>query len=92
MAILSRTKDECREKAICWKSIYVKSTGLKINAAKTKAMRMNTNNNQPIVNGNVVDDVKHFIYLGTTVSETGGTNEDIRIILGRARLAYNKLN
>jgi hypothetical protein len=72
---------------------YAKSTGLKINAAKTKAMRMNTNN-QPIeIDDTTVDDVKHFIYLyvGATVSKTGGTNEDIRRRLGHARLAYNKL-
>jgi hypothetical protein len=37
------------------------------------------------------DDAKHFIYLGTTVSETGGTIEDIRRRLGHARLAYNEL-
>lgn len=61
-------------------------------AAKTNAKRMNTNNNQPIeVDGTAVDDVKHFIYLGATVRESGGTNEDIRRRLGHARLAYNKL-
>ena len=70
---------------------YAKSTGLKINVAKTKAMRMNTNN-QPIeIDGTAVDDVKHFINLGTKVSETGGTNEDILRRLGHARLVYNKL-
>ena len=56
-------------------------------------MRMNTNN-QPIkIDDTTVDDVKHFIYLhvDATVSETGGTNEDIRRRLGHARLAYNKL-
>jgi hypothetical protein len=71
---------------------YTKSTGLKIDAAKTKAMRMNTSNNKPIeIDGTAVDNVKHFIYLGATVSETGGTNKDIRRRLGHARLAYNKL-
>ena len=69
-----------------------KSTGLKINAAKSKAMRMNTNNNQPIeIDGTAVDDVKHFIYIGATVSERGGTNEDIRRRLTHARLAFNNL-
>ena len=53
-------------------------------------MRMNTNNNQPIeIDGTTVDDVKHFIYLGATVSEAGGTNQNIRRRLGHARLAYS---
>ena len=60
--------------------------------AKTKAKRMNTNNNKLIeIDGTAVDNVKHFIYLGTTVCETGGTNKDIRRRLSHARLAYNKL-
>jgi hypothetical protein len=63
---------------------YTKSTGLKIDAAKAKAMRMNTSNNKPIeIDGTAVDNVKHFIYLGVTVSETGGINKDIRRRLGR---------
>ena len=60
--------------------------------AKTKAKRMNTNNNKLIeIDGTAVDNVKHFIYLGATVCETGGTNKDIRRRLSHARLAYNKL-
>jgi len=91
IALLSSTTDQMQRKSNLLNT-YVKSTGLKINAAKTKAMRMNTNNNKPIeIDGTAVDDAKHFIYLGATVSETGGTNEDIRRRLGHARLAYNKL-
>jgi hypothetical protein len=60
--------------------------------AKTKAKRMNTNNNKLIeIDATAVDNVKHFIYLGATVCETGGTNKDIRRRLSHARLAYNKL-
>jgi len=57
----------------------------------TVAMRMNTSNNKPLeIDGTAVDNVKHFIYLGATVSETGGTNKDIRRRLDHARLTYNK--
>ena len=77
IALLSSTKDQMQRKSNLLNT-YAKSTGLKINAAKTKAMRMNTNNNQPIeIDGTAVDDIKHFIYLGATVSETVGTIEDI---------------
>ena len=60
---------------------------------KTKATMMNTSNSQPIeIDGTAVDYAKHLIHLGATVSDTGGTNEDIHRILGHARLAYNKLS
>jgi hypothetical protein len=54
---------------------------------------MNTNNNKLIeIDGTAVDNVKHFIYLGTTVCETGGTNKDIRRRLSHARLAVKLLS
>jgi hypothetical protein len=50
-----------------------------INAGKTKVMWLNANNSQAItISVKDVDDVEDFIYLGTTISKTGGTNVDIR--------------
>ena len=71
---------------------HVKSTGLKINASKTKVMRINARNTQAITAaGEEIEDVSSFIYLGGTVNNEGGTTEDIRRRLGHARSAYNKL-
>ena len=36
--------------------------------------------------------MEDFIYLGATVSKTGGTNEDIRRRIDHARVAFNKLH
>jgi hypothetical protein len=36
--------------------------------------------------------VEDFIYLGATISKTGGTNEDIRRRIGHARVVFNKLH
>ena len=36
-----------------------------------------------IIAGKEVEDVNNFVYLGATVSSTGGTNEDIRRRLSR---------
>ena len=91
IALLSSTKDQIQRKCNLL-NIYAKATGLKINAAKTKSMRMNTNHAQLIeVDGTAVDDVEQFVYLGATVTHTGGTSEDIRKRLGHARVAYHRL-
>lgn len=64
-------------------NIYAIITGLKRNAAKTKEMRMNTNNRHYIETyGVTVENLEQFIYLGATVSHTEETNEDIQRVLG----------
>jgi hypothetical protein len=91
IALLASTREQIQTKCNLL-SKHAKSTGLKINAAKTKSMRMNTKNTQPIeIEGTVVDEVDNFVYLGATVCQTGGTNEDIRKRIGHARTAYHKL-
>ena len=69
-------------------NIHAKSTGLKINTAKTNTKfltimgKSGTRCQQFHPFGKVVEDVSNFIYLGATVSNTGGTIEDIRSRLG----------
>jgi hypothetical protein len=56
-------------------------------------MWLNANNSQAItISVKDVDDVEDFIYLGTTISKTGGTNVDIRRRIDHARVAFNKLH
>ena len=56
-------------------------------------MRVNARNNEAItVNGLALEDVEKFIYLGATVCEQGGGDEDIKATLGKARGAFVKLN
>jgi len=50
---------------------YASRTGLKVNAKKTKLMRINNKEQRPTeVNGINTEDVEEFTYLGTTVSTT----------------------
>ncbi|XP_056020368.1 uncharacterized protein LOC130054462 [Ostrea edulis] len=50
-----------------------KSTGLNINAIKTKVMIINANNTQAITaTGEEMEDVTNFIYLGGTINTKGG--------------------
>lgn len=54
------------------------SLGLKINTKKTRHLRMNSRANESImVNGDVVDEVDHFTYLGSKVSTSEDGEEEI---------------
>ena len=56
-------------------------------------MRVNARNNEAItVNGQALEDVEKFVYLGATVCKQGGGDEDIKARLGKARGAFVKLN
>ena len=55
-----------------------KGTGLKININKTKVMRFNAASEEKvIVNGEELEDVDSFVYLGAKVSTAGGADDDI---------------
>jgi hypothetical protein len=72
-------------------SLYqtAKSTGLEINIDKTKNLRINAQQNDPItLNGNDIEDISHFTYLGSIVNTTGGADEDIRIRKGKVRQVF----
>ena len=62
-------------------------TGLEINTQKTKSMRVNTATNTLIQFAEQdIEDVESFTYLGSLISKTGGTEEDIKSRIGKARL------
>ena len=53
--------------------------GLKINAKKSKVMRINVRNDQRMkVNDEQVDDVEEFLYLGALLDKEGGATKDIQ--------------
>ena len=63
--------------------------GLKLNTEKTKMMRINTSRTEPIrLGNNEIEDVTSFTYVGSIVDTTGGTDQDIKIRIGKARTAY----
>ena len=69
-----------------------KGTGLKISTTKTKLMRINANNNNTVVvDGQQVEDVDSFNYLGAKTTKHGGAEDDIKCRLGKARGAFKKL-
>ena len=91
IALTSSTKGQ-----IQWKvenlSTNSKATGPNINSVKTKLLRLNTTSNEPVrVDEQDIEDLERFVYLGASISMSGGTEEDIKARLGKARTAYNKL-
>ena len=66
--------------------------GLKINISKTKTMRVNAClNNNIMLSGQAIEDVNEFTYLGSIVSSTGGTEEDIKARRKKAQQAFAML-
>ena len=66
--------------------------GLKVNAKKTQALRKNTTNNNPImVNGNPLEDVQEFTYLGSKVTSDGDCIQEINARISKANQAFAML-
>ena len=91
LALISSTFTQIQLKIDHLNSIG-KGTGLKINTKKTKLMRINANNkNAVVIDGQEVDDVDCFDYLGARITKHGGAEDDIKHRLGKATGAFNKL-
>ena len=60
--------------------------GLRINSKKSKVMRLHARNDQRIeINGEQVDEVEEFVYLGALMNKEGGATKDIQHRLSKAR-------
>ncbi|RUS72754.1 hypothetical protein EGW08_019489 [Elysia chlorotica] len=67
-------------------------TGLKISMTKTEVMRVNNKQHAPIqLHQENIKEVDKFVYLGSIVSKDGGTDEDIRSRINKARHAFRTL-
>ncbi|VDO51646.1 unnamed protein product [Schistosoma margrebowiei] len=83
LALLSQTQQQMQEK-----TTSVAAVGLNIHKGKSKIFRYNTACTNPItIDGENLEDVKTFTYLGSIIDEHGGS--DARI--GKARAAYLQL-
>ena len=66
--------------------------GLKINPRKTKTLGMNHRCADYIrIEGEEVEDVESFVYLGSVLDKLGGTEADIKRRLALARIAFTRL-
>ena len=63
--------------------------GLRISKSKTKVMRVKTRNVDNIkLDGEAIDEVEDFTYLGSNISKDGGSDRDILARIGKARTDF----
>jgi len=91
LVLLSSTRNgmqTCLDKL----SLYCKQRGLQINLEKTKCLTFNSLGRISTVkfqiDGKFIENVKHFTYLGITVSASGCFNEARNVIYNKGMKAY----
>ena len=91
LALLSHRLQDMQEKVNALGTTSQR-VGLKINKEKTEVMRTNNKQEAPVtIGGRHVNDVEEFVYLGSKISKSGGTEEDIRARINKARYAFTVL-
>ena len=91
LALPSHTREQVQKKTNNLEQ-QARSIGLSINAKKTKVLTNSDLTQQPIeINNNRLEYVDKFIYLGSIMNLEGGTEQDIKTRLGKARSAFAKL-
>ena len=70
-----------------------KSYGMRINIKKTKVMKIGRtpSNMQIILDGEVIQQVEEFKYLGSLISANGYSEKDIRVRIAMAKTTFSKL-
>ncbi|VDO99527.1 unnamed protein product [Schistosoma margrebowiei] len=85
LALLSQTQQQMQEKT----TSVAAAIGLNIDKGKSKVLRYNTAcANSTTIDGEDLEDVKTFTYLGSIIDEHGGSDADVKARIGKARTAY----
>ncbi|VDP55098.1 unnamed protein product [Schistosoma margrebowiei] len=91
LALLSQTQRQMQEKTNSVAAALA-VIGLNIHKGKSKILRYNTACTNPItIDGESLEDVKTFTYLGSIIDEHGGSDADVKVRIGKARAAYLQL-
>ncbi|VDO62396.1 unnamed protein product [Schistosoma margrebowiei] len=65
------------------------SVGLSIHKEKTKVLKLKTENSSLItLEGETLEDVESFTYLGSIIDEQGGSDAGVKARIGKARAAF----
>ena len=91
IALISQRHTDMKEKLLKLDE-EARKTGLKINVKKTKSLRLNhTSVATFTIRQDSIEEVQDFAYLGSTVSTESGTDQDIRIGIGKAAGVFNTI-
>ena len=91
-SLLFHRQQDAQEK-LCRVAAEAEKTGLQINRHwKTKVMRVNNRQQDPVrLDQEDIKEVDKFVYLDSVVSKDGGTDEDIKCPMNKARYAFDTL-
>jgi hypothetical protein len=91
IALLSLTVNDIQEKTDRVNQI-AKSVGLKIHPGKTKVMRAKNKSTRRICIGDTeLEEVQHFMYLGSYISADSNIEKEISTRIGLAAQAFDRL-
>ncbi|VDP62650.1 unnamed protein product [Schistosoma curassoni] len=90
LALLSHTHEQMQIKTASVAAVSA-SVGLNIHKGKTKVLKYNTENSNPItLDDETLKDVESFTYLGTIIDEQGGSDADVEARIGKqGQHSYN---
>ncbi|VDO87718.1 unnamed protein product [Schistosoma margrebowiei] len=91
LALLSHAHEQMQIKTASVSAVSA-SVGLNIHKGKPKVLKFNTRNKNPItLDGETLEDVESFTYLGSIIDELGGSDADVKARIGKARTAFLQL-
>lgn len=93
IAIIAGNEKDLKEKLNVWNEV-LKNNGMKMNKSKTKVMVVSGEKKEieVILDGEVIEQVSNFQYLGVTLEETGKQEVDIRTRIEKANKVYHALS
>ncbi|VDP77807.1 unnamed protein product [Schistosoma mattheei] len=87
LALLSHTHEQMQITKASVSAVSV-SVGLNIHEGKTKVLKFKTKNSNPItLDGETLEDIESFTYLGSIIDEQGGSDADVNSRIGKGRAA-----
>ncbi|VDP21208.1 unnamed protein product [Schistosoma margrebowiei] len=91
LALLSHTHEQMQTKTASVAAVSA-SVGLSIHKEKTKVLIFKAENSNSItLDGETLEDVESFTYIGSIIDEQGGSDTDVKARIGKARVAFVQL-
>ncbi|VDO93840.1 unnamed protein product [Schistosoma margrebowiei] len=91
LALLSHAHEQMQIKTANVAAVSA-SVGLDIHKGKTKVLKYNTENSNPItLDGQTLEDIGSFTHLGSIIDEQGGSKADVKVRTGKAMTAFLQL-
>ena len=91
IALLSHSHQQMQEK-LTQVERRAAATGLHINTKKIKVLKSNTKTRADLtVNGQNLEEVDSCTYLGSEVDNLRGSDQDVKIRIGKARTVFNMM-